>query len=100
MGELKQKAYLDGCFAEYNSLRAEIRDHSTRFYTILQFGSTVILGFAGVALNFWGKSNVMVAVTFALLIPTLGFVFIEMLIGQIASIRRAAAFLRILEGKI
>lgn len=100
MDEWKQKAYLDGCFSEYDSVRADIRDHFTRFYTILQFGSTAILGFAGVALNFWGKSNALVVMTFAFLIPTMGFVFIELLMGQIACIRRAATFMRILESKM
>src|ERR1700674_4963015 len=97
MGEVEKKAFFDGCFLQYKSLRDEITATTDQFYKILQYGSTAILSFVGIAFSFWQKDNYLVLVAFGVLIPTLSFIFVELLLGQLARIKRAALYTRAAE---
>jgi hypothetical protein len=97
VSEWRTKLYADAFLAEYKIIRDEIVSTTTQFYSILQFGSTAVLALFGAAFSFWHKENLLVIALFGALIPTLSFVAIEMLLGQIARIRRAGQYCRTLE---
>jgi uncharacterized protein (TIGR00297 family) len=96
----EKKAYLDALFIEYQIIRSEIRLDTDQFYRLLQFGSTVIVAFIGVAFTFWDKEDLLVLVIFGGLLPTVAFIFIELLIGQLQRIRVAAQYCQLLEEKL
>jgi uncharacterized protein (TIGR00297 family) len=100
MDDVRLKAYVDACFVEYKSLRDEILSTITEIFRLLQFGTTALLGLLGVAFNFWGKQDFLVRALLGILIPSLGFICVEIQIGQMARIRRASKFCQLLEEKL
>ncbi len=98
MNDSRTKPYVDAFFLEYKIVRDEIVTATNQFYSILQFGSAALLALSGVAFSFWRRENLLVAVMFGAIIPSLAFVTIEMLLGQMARIRRAGHYCRALEG--
>lgn len=100
MNDAQLKLYSDALFHEYKAIRDEIVATTAQFYSILQFGSAALFTLAGAALLFWGKERLLVAVAFGVILPALAFVTIEMLLGQIARIRRAGQYCRLLEDKV
>jgi uncharacterized protein (TIGR00297 family) len=100
MDDPRLKAYFDACFLEYKALRDEIQTTISEFYRLLQFGSAALLGFMGIGFNFWHKEDVLVKSIFAILVPALSFVCVQILIGQIARIRRASTFCQKIESKL
>jgi len=96
-----EKAYIDAFFFEYKFIRDEILSTNDQLYGILQFGSTALLSFIGIGFSFWGKNkqDIVLQVILGFLTPTMAFVFIELLVGQIARIRRAGKYCQMLERK-
>jgi uncharacterized protein (TIGR00297 family) len=100
MDDVKAKAYVDACFAEYRVVRDESVASTAEFFRIVQFGGTAVLGFIGLAATFWRTEAILTRVLLGAIIPTLSFIFIESLTGQVARIRRAGKYCRSLEAKL
>ena len=94
------KAYLDACLAEYKMVRDEASAALAEFFRLIQFGSTTTLGLAGVGATLWKTEAPFIQLLLAVIIPTLAFINIELLTGQVARVRRAARFCREFETKL
>jgi len=98
--EIRAKAYLDASFTEYQAIRDEAVASTAEFFRIVQSGSTTVLGLMGVAATFWKTEENLTKVLLGAIIPTLSYVFIELLTGQVTRIRRAGRYCRSLERKL
>lgn len=92
--------YLQAVYVEHKMLRDEISVTTTQIYSILGLGSSIVAAALGFGFNFWGKQDPVVLLILGILSPTLSFVFIEIILGQIVRIKRAGIYCHLIENKI
>lgn len=92
--------YHETLLTEYRLIRTKLEADSDLFYRLIQNGCTIVIAFASLGVSFWKRETVLVLAVFGFFIPTLCYMFIVLLIGQIQRIKLGAEYCLIIESSL